>query len=150
MTTQEQLETEETEVVEEIVYEYKIDAARMEQLNRSLNISLLSHRCPNCKAKIAEAGVVPPADKQIKEMVKCCVKREDFIKPEMPLQEIVFRTILAAGNKPVRLEVLHDAVTERWYSPINPRNIDAEKLKAILDNDVYYGFMVTEKPANTS
>lgn len=148
MTTSEQLETQETEVIEEIVHEYKIDAARLEQLNRSLNITLLGHRCPSCKAKIEEAGVVPPPDKQIKEMVKCCVKREDFIRPEMPLQEIVFRTILTAGNKPVRLKVLHDAVTERWYSPINPRNIDAQKLKAVLDNDVYYGFIAIEKPAD--
>ena len=39
MTTSEQLETQETEVIEEIVHEYKIDAARLEQLNRSLNIT---------------------------------------------------------------------------------------------------------------
>ena len=150
MTTAEELETQETEIVEEKVYLYKIEPSRLDQLNRSLAITLLSRRCPSCKAKIEGMSEPPPGEKQIKEMAKCCVKKENFIRPEMPLQEIVFRTILAKANKPVLLEELHDAVTDRWYSPINPRNISVQGIKSVLDNDVYYGFVATEKSSDAT
>jgi len=136
---------EEAPPVEVIPPDYFIDSARVQELNRSLVAILLSRRCPSCRAKLEGQTEIIPADKQIREMVKCCVKKEGFIRPEMPLQEIMFRTILASRNKPVSLEDLHDAVTERWYSSINPRSISIEGLKKVLDEDNYYGFAPKEK-----
>ncbi len=158
MTTPEEMKLEEPEIpeeesrpieesptVEEPPTDYFIDSARVEELNRSLTSTLLGRRCPSCRAELEGKSEMTPANKQIREMAKCCAKKEGFISPEMPLQEIVFRTILAAGNKPVSLEQLHDAVTERWYSPINPRSISIEGLKRVLDHDRYYGFRPKEK-----
>ena len=136
---------EETPPEEEPPSDYFIDSARVEELNRSLTSTLLSRRCPSCRAALEGQSGVTPANKQIREMVKCCAKKEGFIRPEMPLQEIVFRTIIAGGNKPATLEHLHDAVTERWYSAINPRSISIERLKLVLDHDHYYGFKAKEK-----
>ena len=58
----------------------------------------------------------------------------------MPMQEIVFRTLLAGGNKPAALSHLHNEVTDTWYTPMNPRSISVDNVRRVLDGDSYYGF----------
>ena len=76
----------------------------------------------------------------MREIAECCANQEGFIRPEMPMQEILFRALLSEGNKPVSLERLHYLVTERYHTPANPRSISLNGLKRVLDSDIYYGF----------
>ena len=138
---------QETEPVEEEIEEappmishYIIDPTRTEELERSLNVMLMSRRCSSCKDRLTASQEKPSVEEHIKQIVECCSGQEGFIRPEMPMQEIVFRSILAEKNQPIKLEVLHDLVTDKWYTPINPRNLSVAGLKRVLDNDVYYGF----------
>ena len=146
MTTSEDTQIEEPEAVtpeavaEEVHAHYVIDPSRLQELDRSLLAMLLSRRCPSCKPKL-EARVKPPTEAEhIKQIAKCCSKKEGFIRPDLPMQEIIFRSILSEGNKPVTVEHLHDLVTDRWYTPANPRSLSVDALKRVLDNDIYYGF----------
>ncbi len=141
MTIPEELETAEAEAapVQENPY-YVIDPERTIELNRSLDLLLLSRRCPSCKARLGGQPQKAPVAEQIKEIAKCCADQEGFIRPEMPMQEIVFRTLLATGNEPVSLEHLHHLITDELYTPINPRSIPLKGLKRVLDTDTYYGF----------
>ena len=127
---------------------YVIDPAKMEELNRSLALMLQSRRCVSSKARLeASSGTLSEED-HMREIAACCSNEEGFIRPDMPMQEIVFRSILAEGNKPLSLEHLHYLVTDRWYTPVNPRSLSEDSLKKVLDADVYYGFKeVTEEPA---
>ena len=119
---------------------YVIDPSRLEELNLSLSVMLLSRQCPESKKRL-ESGSKKTTDSQrIKDIAKCCGKKEGFIVAEMPIQEIVFKALLSQGNKPVSLAHLHYLVTDQWYSPVNPRSISREGLKQVLDNDAYYGF----------
>ena len=119
---------------------YKIDLDRAVEQSRSLAVLLSSRRCASCKEQLESSAELPSAEEQIKAIAGCCATREGFIRAEMPVQEIVFRTILSNSNKLVSLEKLHEDVTERWYTPLNPRTISASGLKRVLDRDVYYGF----------
>jgi hypothetical protein len=140
LETQVQEQEPEEETPEEKPY-YVVDPARAEELNRSLSTMLDGRRCPACKAKL-EGGrtKTPTVEKQIKETADCFSKHGESIRPEMPMQEIIFRTIVARGNQPTSPEDLHYAVTDQWYTPRNPRNITVEGLKKVMDNDTYYGF----------
>jgi hypothetical protein len=58
----------------------------------------------------------------------------------MPIQEIVFRILLARRNQPTKLHDLHYELTEKWATPIRPINVTEVGLRRILDRDTYYGF----------
>jgi hypothetical protein len=139
-------ETEEADSYEQEDPQYVVDPARVSELSRSLESILLSRRCPSCEARLQETGEIPSVEAQIKEIEECCGNKEGFIRPEMPMQEIVFRTLLAGGNVPVSLSQLHYQVTDRWYTPANPRSISVAGLKTVLDADLYYGFKEVPQP----
>ena len=140
MTIPEDMETKGPESAIQEAHDYVIDPSRAVELNRSLGMMLLSRRCPSCKARMEANQEMPSEEAQIREIAECCANQEEFIRPDMPMQEIVFRTLLSEGNQPVSLERLHYLVTEHWYTPTNPRNISMNGLKRVLDNDAYYGF----------
>ncbi len=120
---------------------YVVDSARSKELRRSLTAILLERRCPDCRERLGDKWADIPEEKQTKEIAECCATKSDFIRANMPMQEIVFRELLAAGNQPVSLSQLHSYVTDKWYTPTNPRNISASSLKKVLDNDLYYGLL---------
>ena len=119
---------------------YVFDPGRTRQLGRPLEGLLLSRRCYQCASRYDGTGEpVPAAEEQIEEVAKCCSQQPDFIAPEMPLMEIVFRTILAQGNRPTTLHEIHDALTDRWATPTNPRHLSVETLHRVMGGDNYYG-----------
>ena len=126
---------------EERMPEYVVDEGKLAAHSRSLSVMLLSRRCPECEEKAgAKGGAGPTIQQQIRQISSHCAKQEGFISPEMPMQEIIFRHILSAGNKPVSLEKLFHVVTQDFFSPLNSRNISMLALSKVLDSDVYYGF----------
>ena len=123
---------------------YWIDPARLEELKRSMEMLLATRRCATCLEEEPDIASPPSADVQIAHIAECCAQDESFIKPGMPLQEIVFRMILAAGNMPVSIGQLHYQLTEQWATPGNLMNVSAEGLRRVLDTDDYYGFRLQE------
>lgn len=120
---------------------YTIDAGSDRVSNFALEVLLVSRRCPSCLARLAQEGKIPPADQQLEEIARCCATADGFIRPGMPLKEIVFRFLLKEGK--VSLEALHYALTEEWAIPTNPMNISRAALKRLLDSDSWYGFTGT-------
>ena len=139
MTTRDSRENPQTTASEEASY-YWVDPNRLTELHRSLEVILLGRRCLSCKDQPANVTQPPPAKEQIKHIVGCCAKDETFIRPGMAMQEIVFRVLLAGGNRPISLDDIHYQLTERWATPSNPMNIPKEGLKRVLDSDDFYGF----------
>jgi hypothetical protein len=121
-------------------FSYTIDPNRTRSFNRSLAAILYARRCEPCRSRLQDTQHQLADEDQIKEIAECCPTKEEFIRPEMPMQEIIFRTILSEKNQSVSLEHLQYLVTDRWYTPANPRNISSSRLKQVLDNDLYYGF----------
>ena len=118
--------------------QYVIDPTRAGPMKRSLEHMLFTRRCPTCRSRLEKEAAAPNAATQIQEIAGCCGKAEDFIKPEMPLMEIVFRTVLAGGNRPIGLEELHQALTDTFATPMVPRNLSIEALRTILTRDDFY------------
>ena len=119
---------------------YEISIERAEYLQRSLQQVILDRMCTKCSAEFESKGAVPKVKKLIQMVAKCCANSEDFIQAELPLQEILLRTLLIKGNRPMSLMDLHKVITEQWATPVRPMNISIEDLKRILDSDNYYCF----------
>ena len=147
MTTSDDLITQEPEPVVEKQSYYVIDPDRTREFLRSPGAILFSHRCPSCQERLEGRWSELSEKEQFKEIAECCATQEGFIRPDMPMQEIIFREILSGGNAPIDLEQLHYLVTDRWYTPSNPRNIRVSSLKRVLDNDTYYGFKEVSEEA---
>ena len=120
--------------------EYRFSLERLGELNRSpapLLLARLNTACPSygkTPADIADAADL------IEEIRRHCADDDNFIRNSLPLQEIVFRTLLLNGGEPMTLGELHREVTERWSTPIRAITVTVAGLARILDSDSFYGF----------
>lgn len=120
--------------------EYHISLERLSELNRSpapLLLARLNSACPSYGKTPANAA--DPV-RLMAEIRRHCKDDADFIAQSMPLQEIVFRTLLLNGVEPMTLGQLHHELTERWSSPLRPISVTVSGLARILDSDRFYGF----------
>ncbi len=120
--------------------EYRFSLERLEELNRSpipLLLARLNTACPSFGRTPSQ--IADPSD-LVKEIRSHCAGDTEFIQSAMPLQEIVFRTLLLRGEEPMPLSELHAELTDKWSTPIRPITLTVGGLARVLDNDVFYGF----------
>jgi hypothetical protein len=128
-----------------------IDLEKCRLLGRSPEVMLAQRCCAECQASLDRTAELPRAETQLREIARCCSKKEDFITTEMPLLEIAFRTLLTLRNRPISLRDLHHQVTEEWATPSNPKSISVEGFKNILLRDTYYCFALSStEPGSTA
>ena len=122
---------------------YLVDPNFIEESGRSAFKILQSRLCPACVQKFEKSKY--PSNLQFNDLRKClqqsCSQVEDFVTPQMPLLECVFRLLLASTNEPVTLAELHGQVIELWSNAPWPRHISAGSLERALAGDTYYGIM---------
>ena len=126
--------------------EYRFSLERLAELNRSpvpLLLARLNTACPSYGKTSAD---VDNPNKLNAEIRAHCANDPDFIRQSMPLQEIVFRTLLLAEDQTMTLGAIHNELSERWSSPIRPITVTVAGLSKILDNDAFYGFEVIPAP----
>ena len=119
---------------------FLISVDRLKQLDRSavhLVAGRLASTSPSKSKPVKELGDVKGLIREIAQNYK---NDPDYIRSEMPVQEIIFRTLLARGNRPMSLSDIHYELTERWATPVRPIVFTEERLLRILDSDTYYGF----------
>ena len=118
---------------------YHISLPRLERLGRSavhLIEARLTGACPSYGQSATELDPVT----LIREIQEFHADTGDFIRADMPIQEIVFRILLSRGNNPTPLSELHHELTGRWSSALRLISIDQERLRRVLEADIYYGF----------
>ena len=119
---------------------YHVDIDRIEQLNRSPIQIIGSRRSPSCPSLLESNQESLDPKKIMAEIAKHCASEPDYIRNDMPIQEMIFRILLLRNNKPTSLDDLHSDLTETWANPTRPINISLAGLSRILMSDNYYGF----------
>jgi len=119
---------------------YHISLQRISELKRSATTVLAARRGPSCPSLVKPDQELSNPQALLDEIAEYCAGEEDFIRPQMALQEIVFRILLRRRNQPIALRELHYELTERWATPTRPINVTPVGLRRILDSDTYYGF----------
>ena len=118
---------------------FHVSLVRLEQLNRSavhLISSRLTEACPSYERPVHELDV----GALLREIAEFNAGSDDFIRFDMPIKEIAFRTLLARGNEPMPLTDLHHEITGRWSNALRPISIEESLLSRVLESDTYYGF----------
>ncbi len=140
MTTPEQETIEQPEAP--LVYQISFD--RIAELNRSAVAMVADRRPLRSPSRKNPDTELTDAKKLVDEIASNYADDDNFIRMEMPIQEIVFRLLLTRRNTPTLLSDLHYELTEKWSTPVRPINLTEEGLARILDSDTYYGFARVE------
>ena len=128
----------------QLVSQYQISFPRLAQLNRSAVTLVAGRRPAACPSLQKPDQELPEVTKLVSEIARYSKNDEEYIKTEMPIQEIVFRILLRQRNRPTYLSDIHYELTEKWATPVRPITMNEETLGRILDADTYYGFVRKE------
>lgn len=145
-TPEETLETE-AEQEEETPLYYRISFDRLAELERDAVTLLAARRGRSSPSLVQADHELDDPQALLEEIAEFTAPEEDFIHSNLPVQEILFRTLLARRNEPMALDALCHELTERWSAPDRPINLTPQSLQRILDNDHYYGFAREEMEA---
>ncbi len=119
--------------------EYVVDIEQTDFHGRALGMLIAGRRCYEDRQVDPE---VPTSSRDIKKVVKRiadhCQETSDYLLPDTPLKEAVFRVMLAGGNKPVTPEQVSQALTERWAMTPYPRDISAPVVQKLMDSSESY------------
>ena len=130
---------------------YHISFDRLAELGRSAVEVLAARRPASSPSLLKRNSDLDDPQELVEEIAKYGPEEQDFIRSDMPIQEMVFRILLGLRNEPTPLRDLHRELTERWSTPIRPITITEPGLRRILDTDTYYGFAQEGvAPAQTS
>lgn len=118
---------------------FHINHAWWEREGRNLRVELWRHLCPEHQKVYAdrpEAGAIDWVDPRTGEVTRIdglehlirehCSRQPDYIHPELPLVDAVFRAFLANGNKPMtpqQLAVLLKRPAERILQTLSGREV---------------------------
>ena len=119
--------------------EYIVDVEQADLHGRALGMLIAGRRCYECRQADPE---VPTSSRAIKKVVKRivdhCHETSDYLLPDTPLKEALFRVILAGGNKPVTPEQVNQILAERWAMTPYPRDISARVIQKLMDSSESY------------
>jgi len=137
---------------------YYIDIGWYEQAGRSFRTVAQARFCTACKHKLGteiqeraptidprtgrvvfEMRSVPFGANPLAAIRSCCAKAKDYITPDTPIAEAIFRVFLANGNQPTDLEGIREQLAEWIPLSSRPHNYTTDILKRVIETDQYYG-----------
>lgn len=153
----EELETENPQEEASSKQRYYIDVTWHQRNGRSFRMLTDSRLCASCQLRLGteveerittakgkgevaqEVREVPFPANPVTQIRDCCSKSKDFVRPNMPLQEAIFRVILANGNQPLDAEEICQQLEWMGYGE-RARFISPVSIQRLLENDNFYGF----------
>lgn len=133
--------------VEEHYPEFFISQEQAFQTDRSLPLMIVG-RMNHADKQAFEDKLDPAGD--IKELIDRVVetssKDPDYLLPDTPLKEAIFRVILANGNEPMTAEDISELLSERWAMTAYPRDVSPQVIQRLLENSLTYGIVKVPEP----
>ena len=127
--------------------EYLIEVAQTDQDSRAIALVIASRRCYVDQ----QADDAPPTRSSdpkvfIKRIVSHCAATEDYLLPDTPLKDAIFRVMLAGGNVPTTPESISEILSEKWAMTAYPRDVSPRVIQRLLDNSQAYGIFKIPDP----
>ena len=126
--------------IEPILPKYVIDPEWYKQNGLSLAIIIRS-RIELLKGEGLKPKSKGKGEKAILASLKSLrPKSTDFIPPDLPILEAIFRVFLMDGNQPLTPVEIKDKLMDWWKDVGRYKDVEPQILKRLLDHDQYYGF----------
>ena len=142
--TEEQVQDE---VSEEHFPQFLISQEHALQIGRSLPLMIVGRMSYTDKQAFNEE---PDPTADVKELIdrvaESSSKDPDFLLPDTPLKEAIFRVILAHGNEPMTAEDISEILTDRWAMTAYPRNVTPPVIQRLLENSNSYCIVKVPEP----
>ena len=119
--------------------EYIVDLQGAASHNRAIGSLIGSRRC--YMDQQSDDDVPSPdadAQKYVNRIVTHCAETPDYLLPDTPLKEAIFRVMLAGGNKPINAEEISEFLSERWAMTAYPRDLSTEVIQKLLESGGSY------------
>ena len=127
--------------------QYYVDLEGAKERGRSIAVTIAGRRCYVCQQGDTHKSVVEsdPQD-HIDRIVEQCSETSDYLLPDTPLREALFRVILANGNRMITAEEISEDLSERWAMSTYPRDLSPKVIGRILDHSESYSITSYVEP----
>lgn len=73
-------------------------------------------------------------------------QQKDYLLPDTPLKEALFRLMLAEGNRPMSADELSETLSARWSMSAYPRNLSPYVINRLLEHSANYCIVPVDEP----
>ena len=118
---------------------FVISQRHAERIGASLPL-MIADRLGYMDRQYLEEPVTPSSDiaPLIDLIVSSISQQTDYLLPDTPLKEALFRLILAGGNEPVSAVELSDTLSARWAMSAYPRDLSPYVINRLLESSANY------------
>lgn len=92
----------------------------------------------------------PTPNSDIQPLIDLIVDRSsrqhDYLLPDTPLKEALFRLMLAEGNRPMSAAELSETLSTRWAMSAYPRNLSPHVINRLLEHGANYCIVPVDEP----
>ena len=121
-----------SESLSERTYFVSADAAN--DARRSLALIIYNRQCWMCKRDVEIAQAIFASPQYFMEViVDHCSQERDYLPPDTPMQEGIFRVLLAGCNKAMTAEVISADLSEKWSATQFQRDTSPRVIRRLLD-----------------
>lgn len=126
---------------------YLIDVTGGTGRRKSLSVMIASRKCYQDQQNDAGEPLPETAPQtHINQIAKHCAMTSDYILPDTPIKEAIFRTLLAGGNRPMSADDISIALKNRWSMSAYPRELSHKVIGKILDSSESYCIIPVLEP----
>ena len=116
--------------------QYFVDMNLAKRFSQSLPFLIFGRLCFSCSSKNrAEEAFPSNILMSIVDIVSHCAKQPDYLLPDTPLKEAIFRVLLVNG--PMDSEQISDALSEKWSMSAYPRIMTSMVIQRLLEDGIY-------------
>ena len=127
---------------------YFVDLEGAAERNRSLSRLIAERKCHECRqADTQESLLDSNTQEHIKRIAKQCAHTPEYLLPDTPLKEAIFRVILASGNQPTTAQEISEILSEQWGMTPNPRDLSPAVIQRLLDHSQTYCIAALPQPS---
>ena len=125
--------------------QYIVDLSGGVNQDRSLSVLIASRRCYLDQQGEGDAEIIAADPRRlVRQIANHCADAADYLLPDTPLKESIFRTLLAANNKPLTAEAISSQLSDRWSRTAQARDVSPAVVRRLLDNSPLYS--ITRAP----
>ena len=115
---------------------YFVDPDGAEAARRSLPVLIAGRLCYMCRQGYEDDQIVGEDPQDFVDLiVGHCSTSQDFLLPDTPMKEAIFRVLLGNSNEPMDAEQISAELSSKW--PMT-RATSPTVIQRLLDNSAYY------------
>ena len=124
---------------------YKIDVEQNIFTHKSIKSLIANRKCYQDKqSEPSSSGGLIEAQEHMDRIIECCSQMPDYLLPDTPIKEAIFRSIIANNNKPISAMEIKNFLSKTLESGPYPRDISIGLIEKILLEDKDYGIIFDE------